>query len=172
MKTTFMKILTVICLCHTISFADTKEFLDAVEKAVPYHWKLGKTTCNEVANKLPFFQSLKQYGKEYGIKQTILVDCLNKNQGPYAGTVYGGKAVKISFYTNTSIRKLGLKKHISKEDLEKYLKSHNIRYKRGDGSLHGDFYINDSNRYVWIANTGSKIYFLEFSIDYHNIAEY
>lgn len=115
MKNTLIKLIGIVLILQTLSFAKTPaDFAAIVKNAVPFGLKLGESTCEEVRE----FFSLVVYKKrvnddEYG-NSRIELYCGNRPG-------YRNILTKVVFKSETSYKKMGLGEIDWKRDLERKL---------------------------------------------------
>ena len=111
-----------------------EEYKNMALNAVPFGWKMGKTTCKEIGERLPLIDGVERF---YGKRYVIQVDC-----GVYS-IAFKDRLNIIDFYTNKSYKKFGLDKKMTINEIEKTLLKYfnkneikKVTQKYSDGTTH------------------------------------
>jgi len=106
-----MMILMAIIVLNTILLGN-QEFQNMVQKAIPFGWKVGETTCQDIEKEFPLLRTWKMGTRRYGIEDKIAVSCNRLG--------FRNKFSHIVFYTDKSFSKLGFNRYMSHEEVKKY----------------------------------------------------
>ena len=110
MKKLILSSLLAISVLSSGIYANEK-YKKIFENAIPYNFKLGKTTCEEVKIKLPYMNKDDKYIK-YGVEDKIGVFCNKKTK----------KIGKVGIYSNKLLRKLKVHRYIEFDQTIKVLR--------------------------------------------------
>jgi len=117
------KLIVSILLLNTFLFG-SQEFKAMIQKAIPFGWELGKTTCQDIEKEFPLLRTWKHGTRRYGIEDTIDVQCNMVG--------FRNKLSYVTLYTNTSFRKLGFNSNMNEKDVEnhflQYFKKNQIEF--------------------------------------------
>jgi len=113
-----------------------EEYKNMALNAVPFGFKLGETTCDEIGKRLPLIDGVKGF---YGKRDVIQLYC-----GIY-DIAFKDKLNMIKFYTNRSYKKFGLDKEMTINEIEKIL----LKYFNKDEIKKVTQKYSDSSTHFW-----------------------